>query len=379
MVVVITTRIMENNRDKLFELLQLYPSAILGFQGRIHSLFLSKCFKGDITPTIVEGHGIQAVIAKMHSRELFTVNKDSSCDIGASVAFNQHEIEHNRVLDLNDDGERWEGDVLHNEPYGWGVLYDSENRKMYEGFRLNEVNMCYGIQYYSDIQKIEYEGGWCNGKRWGRGIQYDRNGNTMFDGEWMNDEHLQKRVEVTSDDPLLHNHIEELTIANNSCNDEDWETLDLKLLPNLRELQVGDDCCEAVVRLLLHGKSLERVVIGENSFTEQKYDYPEAIRPACEFVLQDCERLKELKIGRFSFSDFSRCSITDVRSLEVVEIGDLNERSYNFYNAMLVLRSIFSCLSLCVDAPHLRSLVLGRECFHDCCDAVFQGDTATRG
>lgn len=81
---------------------------------------------------------------------------------------------------------------------------------------------------------------------------------------------------------------------------KDWETLDLKLLPNLRELQVGDDCCEAVVRLLLHGKSLERVVIGENSFTEQKYDYPEAIRPACEFVLQDCERLKELKIGRFS-------------------------------------------------------------------------------
>ena len=142
---------------------------------------------------------------------------------------------------------------------------------------------------------------------------------------------------------------------------------------------MGDDCCEAVVRLLLHGKSLERVVIGENSFTEQKYDYPEAIRPACEFVLQDCERLKELKIGRFSFSDFSRCSITDVRSLEVVEIGNLNERSYNFYNAMLVLRSIFSCLSLCVDAPHLRSLVLGRECFHDCCDAVFQGDTATRG
>ena len=379
MVVVIMASIMENNRDKLCELLQLYPSAILGFQGRIHSLFLSKCFNGDTTPTIVEGNDIQAVIAKMHSRELFTVNKDSSCDIGASVAFNQHEIEHNRVLDLNDDGERWEGDVLHNEPYGWGVLYDSENRKMYEGFRLNEVNMCYGIQYYSDIQKIEYEGGWCNGKRWGRGIQYDRNGNTMFDGEWMNDEHLQKRVEVTSDDPLLHNHIEELTIADNSCNGKDWETLDLELLPNLRELQVGDDCCEAVVRLLLHGKSLERVVIGENSFTEQKYDYPEAIRPACEFALQDCERLKELQIGRFSFSDFSRCSITDVRSLEVVEIGDLNERSYNFYNATLVLESGFRCLSSFVDAPHLRSLVLGRECFDDCCDAVFQGDTATRG
>ena len=48
-------------------------------------------------------------------------------------------IEHAKVLDLNDDGERWEGDVLQNEPYGWGVLYDSENRMAYEGFRIGEV------------------------------------------------------------------------------------------------------------------------------------------------------------------------------------------------------------------------------------------------
>ena len=57
-------------------------------------------------------------------------------------------IEHNRVLDLSDDGERWEGDVLDNQPYGWGVLYDSENRMVYEGFRIGEVNVCYGRSYY---------------------------------------------------------------------------------------------------------------------------------------------------------------------------------------------------------------------------------------
>ena len=53
-------------------------------------------------------------------------------------------IQHNQVLDLNDDGERWEGDVLRDQPYGWGVLYDSENRRSYEGFRLKDVNVCYG-------------------------------------------------------------------------------------------------------------------------------------------------------------------------------------------------------------------------------------------
>ncbi|KAK8829786.1 hypothetical protein WA577_001179, partial [Blastocystis sp. JDR] len=91
-------------------------------------------------------------------------------------------IEHNQVLDLSDDGERWEGDVLNNQPYGWGVLYDSDGEKKYEGFRIGEVNVCYGTRYYSDIQKPEYEGEWFEGNRWGRGIEYDRKGNTVYEG-----------------------------------------------------------------------------------------------------------------------------------------------------------------------------------------------------
>ena len=41
-------------------------------------------------------------------------------------------MEHGHVLDLNNDGERWEGDVLRNEPYGWGILYDKENYVRFE-------------------------------------------------------------------------------------------------------------------------------------------------------------------------------------------------------------------------------------------------------
>ena len=43
-------------------------------------------------------------------------------------------IEQARVLDLSDEGERWEGDVLDNQPFGWGVLYDADGEKMYKGF-----------------------------------------------------------------------------------------------------------------------------------------------------------------------------------------------------------------------------------------------------
>ena len=89
----------------------------------------------------------QVVEVSVASHELLRVNREEVSG-----------VKKNEVLDLNDDGERWEGDVLQNQPYGWGVLYDSENRRAYEGFRFKDVNMCYGTQYYPDIQKVEYEG-----------------------------------------------------------------------------------------------------------------------------------------------------------------------------------------------------------------------------
>ena len=49
--------------------------------------------------------------------------------------------------------------------------------------------------------------------------------------------------------------------------------------------------------------------------------------------------MKELRIGCLSFSDYSYCEIESVPSLEVIEIGDLKEPSYNFFTASLELRS----------------------------------------
>ena len=217
-------------------------------------------------------------------------------------------IEHAIVLDLSDDGERWEGDVLNNQPYGWGVLYDNENRRVYEGFRVGDVNVCYGRSYYPENQKVEYEGGICRGMRWGRGIQYDRNGKTAFEGEWMNNEPLSKRVVVNEENQLLHNHIEELIVSNNSCNGPEWTTLDLSLIPELRLLEVGNYCFENVEEVKLIGlNQLERVVIGENSFTKENGDW--GYDPSRHFYLKDCERMRELKIGPHSFSDYSVCEI----------------------------------------------------------------------
>ncbi len=248
-------------------------------------------------------------------------------------------IEHAKVLDLSDDGERWEGDVLDNLPYGWGVLYDSENRRVYEGFRMGEVNVCYGRSYYSEVGVIEYEGEICEGKRWGRGIQFDRNGNSMLGGEWMNDDNqIEKRVVLNEENQFLHSHIEELIVENNSCNGREWAALDLRFISHLRLLEVGVDCFENVNEVKLVGLSkLERVVIGINCFTKKKNEWGNESNR--HFYLKDCERVKELKIGRYSFSDYSVCEIENLPSLRVIEMRDMNKWSYSFCYASLELKS----------------------------------------
>ena len=244
-------------------------------------------------------------------------------------------IEHAQVLDMSDDGERWEGDVLHNEPYGWGMAYDSENRMAYEGFRIGEVNVCYGTRYYSDIQKVEYEGEWCGGQRWGRGIQYDRSGSMVFDGEWMDDEQLSKRVVLTEENQCLHNRIEELIVIDESCNGREWSVLDLSFMPNLQVLEVGNECFVNVNEVKLVGLNrLERVVIGDDCFTRST-DYD----PNRHFYLKNCESLRELKMGCYSFCDYSVCEIENVPSLEVIEMGEMDDEGDNFNYASLELKS----------------------------------------
>ena len=258
------------------------------------------------------------IVGDVKKRQLLRVN-------GKAVSG----IEHNQVLNLSDEGERWEGDVNGNEPYGWGVLYDDEGEKRYEGFRIGSENMLYGTLYYSDIQKIEYEGNWCAGKRWGRGIQYDRTGRVVYDGEWINGDHLETRGMLRDVNQLLHNHIEELIVPSRCCNEKEWKCVDFSLVSALRVLEVGDDCFRIVTELKLFGmKALERVVIGTSSFTGYKGS----------FCLKKCPLIRELKIGSRSFKGYRMCEIEENDRLEVIEIGRVNDGSACFYSASLTIK-----------------------------------------
>ena len=127
-------------------------------------------------------------------------------------------IEHKVIIDLSDEGDRWEGDVYKGQPCGLGTFWDSNNSMVFEGIRVNGLFECFGTLYYSDLHAVEYKGEWCGGKRNGQGIQYDRNGKVVYEGPWCNDSHDKTSNDVvfTKLDPFdsLYSTVETIRIKN---------------------------------------------------------------------------------------------------------------------------------------------------------------------
>ena len=134
--------------------------------------------------------------------------------------------------------------------------------------------------------------------------------------------------------------MEVMIVDNTACNDKCLTALVLSFFSNLKVLEVGDCSFAFVEEVKLIGlNQLERVEIGKNSFAKKKNDRPRPINPNRHFYLKNCERLRELKMGRWSFSDYSVCEIENVPSLEVIEMGEMDEKSFNFSHASLELKS----------------------------------------
>ena len=262
------------------------------------------------------------VVADSQSHKLIRVN-----DTDLS------QVQHNQVLDLSNDGERWEGDVLDNMECGWGVAYDKDNRIAYEGFRIGAINSCYGTQYYPDLGVIEYRGNYCKGKRWGIGVLYDRKENVLFDGEWVDGVHLERKATIERANLLYHNRIEELTIQSESL-DHVWKNLDFSFFPNLRRLKVCDNAFLDIEDVNIIGMTkLKSVWIGNHCFTG-----PEGKFSGCHFSVKDCPRLKTIKVGIDSMQAYSHLELTNLPSLKSITVGDLNALSNCFVYANLKLK-----------------------------------------
>ena len=148
----------------------------------------------------------------------------------------------------------------------------------------------------------------------------------------------RKQYKECWSDEMVWSDVESLSILSNTCNEESVIELDLSKYPKLKSVTIGDECFMYVDEVKLIGLSeLESVEIGMNSFTKKKNSTKND--PNRHFYLKNCPKLKSLKVGRYSFSDYTVIEIENC-GLEVIETGELNEKSWNFYWASLELKSI---------------------------------------
>ena len=228
--------------------------------------------------------------------------------------------------------------VLNRHPvYEGGYVFDEEKKEVLRNGYGCEIDINTGIAIREGTwergvlkESVELFDGW----------YVKREGCRVFDWELTSKGDLRVDILNWNAWDSLSRRVTELVIPSNCCNEAEWHVFDVSGLKWLKSIDIGDECFENVNEVKLIGLNrLDGVVIGKNSFTKHRGDWPKTINPNRHFYLKNCERLRELKMGRYSFNDYSVCEIENVPSLEVIEMGVLNERSYNFWFASLELKS----------------------------------------
>ena len=225
-------------------------------------------------------------------------------------------------IDLDSNGRRWEGGLRNGKPFGYGVLYDEEGKKEYEGFMMNDARACYGKEYYKDTERIEYEGLYYDGKRFGYGVLYDRNGVVGYDGLWMND----KPYSPKPNDEIISNHSKCLSVQNTPVSKE----TSFRLSPWLRALKqivIEDECYVNNHSFDINGlNSLESIEIGSDSFMDLiSYENDEKSLPSSgTFRVVNCPNLHTICFGVSSFRGCPEFVVSNLPSLQSLTMSGSN-------------------------------------------------------
>ena len=135
--------------------------------------------------------------------------------------------------------------------------------------------------------------------------------------------------------------------------------MDLSDYTELKKLTVGNNCFAKLesVDFSSTDSSLESIIIGMNSFMGGNSSPDNILR------IDGQHNLMELRIGRYSFSNYSLCYIDYMDALEVLEIGNVNEDSFNFQYGSLKLRGLAMTAVSSLDLYRLKSVVIGNKSF----------------
>ena len=157
--------------------------------------------------------------------------------------------------------------------------------------------------------------------------------------------------------PIPLNDLNELDSSIINLNIPSWSfnnelsmiELNLNRFENLESIVIGNDCFESVQTFKIEGLNrLQSLKIGINSFTQVKWndfknDFSGSIskcqNESKSFHILNCESLKVIEIGRYSFADFGgEFELRNLDNLESIKIGRIRYRSMNFYWSSFIIR-----------------------------------------
>ena len=122
---------------------------------------------------------------------------------------------------------------------------------------------------------------------------------------------------------------------------------ELSLYPNLKYIEIGNDCFVNVQTFQIEGlNQLKSLKIGNNSFTQNKNSL--VFDESKSFHVLNCESLESIEIGEFSFSDFAgEFELKNLSQLQSIQIGTIgNDYSYNFFGSLFVIGGIDMILNI---------------------------------
>ena len=137
--------------------------------------------------------------------------------------------------------------------------------------------------------------------------------------------------------------VTDLVISNNLCNDYTASIIDFTHYTNLESLEIGDSNFQHVNELVVDGfDELKSLKIGENSFTRSINSYGDDTSRS--FHILNCIKLESIKIGKYSFSDYSGgfelFNLPKLESIKIGEIVDIESYSNNFWDSSFVIKGI---------------------------------------
>ncbi|KAK8795906.1 hypothetical protein WA171_003873 [Blastocystis sp. BT1] len=155
--------------------------------------------------------------------------------------------------------------------------------------------------------------------------------------------------------------VEDLRFEDYSQLDSSVLSFNLSPFSHLKSLTIGDDSFGSPIEFIANGlNELISIDIGMNSFTRSRRSYAE--RWNREFHVKNCGCLRELIIGRYSFSDYCVFDLFNLPQLRTISIGTV-DRSNNFYYAYDVDL---------IDLPSLESISIGSYSFGSCHSVRFE-------